>query len=776
MNNLQEQNELKANDNKILPLQNTETAALAYAAAGLSVLPLELPDKKPTGISSWKHLQQTIAASEEIKSWFTKPNTQVGIICGKVSGNLEGLDFDEKYNIDPEGLFTRFKGIVNTLAPGLIEKLVIEKTVNNGFHPIYRCDVIEGNQKLAQRPPTNVEIETAKKEGRKAGPKTLIETRGEGGYFMCAPSTGYTLIQGSIENIPTITAEERKMLLEAAFTFNEVIEDHEIIDRPINLMNGTKRPGDDFSLREDIREVLKKHKWQRICAGGKGEQWRRPEKTQGSSSASLLKPGPDKPARFHVFSSNAHPFEPKKAYSNFVVFALLEHDGDWKAAAAELAKEGFGSTVITEAEEFLEARYDFRYNIITSRTEYRPKGSVGYAEIKDTELNSLYRLLHRYHINMGIDILASLLHSDYVTSYNPFQNYYEALPTWDGQIDYIGQLAATVKLKDPNDSDVFKTHLTKWLVNAVSCAINDKDTNQNALILVGPQGRYKTTWLNRLVPKDLENYKFVGTINPDNKDTLIHLAECLLINLDELETLRKHELGSLKSVMTLQHIHVRRPYARIAENLIRRASFVGSINRSEFLNDETGTRRFLTHEIESIDLEAPVDIDGVHAQAYHSLKNDFKYFFDTAEIAKVNTHNEQFSIRVTEDELLEKLFRSATKEEIEQFTNATAVMKQHALDNDMSEEDAVTEFDKKKGLCIWKTGTDVAIRANTVHNYPMNKNSAREFGVALKKSGFISKRASRGVLYATVELPEPEEKPQTTSNQASQVAGVSVGD
>jgi len=139
-----------------------------------------------------------------------------------------------------------------------------------------------------------------------------------------------------------------------------------------------------------------------------------------------------------------------------------------------------------------------------------------------------------------------------------------------------------------------------------------------------------------------------------------------------------------------------------------------------------------------------VNIDGVYAQALHLLKNGFKYYFDTTEIVEVNTRNEQFSIRTTEDELLEKLFTPATDAEI------------------------------KAQVCVWKSGTEVAIRANAMHSYPLNRNSARDFGVALKKSGFRSKRVSKGVLYATVDMDGPVQltASKNTSNQAPQLAGV----
>ena len=129
MNNLQEQNELKANETNNLPQQNTETAALAYATAGLSVLPLKADSKNPA-LLEWASKQENISEQDEIRGWYKGTNHEIGIVCGKVSGQLEGLDFDEKYNIDALSLFDRFKQLVDETDPRLINKLVIEKTQN----------------------------------------------------------------------------------------------------------------------------------------------------------------------------------------------------------------------------------------------------------------------------------------------------------------------------------------------------------------------------------------------------------------------------------------------------------------------------------------------------------------------------------------------------------------------------------------------------------------------------------------------------------------------
>jgi predicted P-loop ATPase len=86
--------------------------------------------------------------------------------------------------------------------------------------------------------------------------------------------------------------------------------------------------------------------------------------------------------------------------------------------------------------------------------------------------------------------------------------------------------------------------------------------------MLGPQGIGKTTFLRKLgIDPELV---FVGGINPADKDSKVLYSEKVLVILDELESTTKFELSALKSNMTLRHITVRRPYARITETLPRR--------------------------------------------------------------------------------------------------------------------------------------------------------------------------------------------------------------
>jgi hypothetical protein len=104
---------------------------------------------------------------------------------------------------------------------------------------------------------------------------------------------------------------------------------------PAPCTTDARRPGDDFSARGDVRAVLQKAGWT-LVKPGENEYWRRPGKDRGWS-ATL------KDRVFYVFSSNASPFLPSKAYDPFAVYTMLEHGGLFPKAAAALRAEGYGS-------------------------------------------------------------------------------------------------------------------------------------------------------------------------------------------------------------------------------------------------------------------------------------------------------------------------------------------------------------------------------------------------------------------------------------------------
>lgn len=177
--------------------KNIQAIANNHIGAGRSVIPLGA-NKRPA--VKWKEFQTRIPERDELT--YTKG---IILICGKVSGNLEVLDIDLKHVKNPDLVFRQFKKRVQKALPELWDKLTIQQTVSGGYHLAYTCRTIEGNQVFARN------------EAREA----IIETRGEGGYIVMAPSRGYELLQGNFKQVERITQKERETLFEICRSFDE---------------------------------------------------------------------------------------------------------------------------------------------------------------------------------------------------------------------------------------------------------------------------------------------------------------------------------------------------------------------------------------------------------------------------------------------------------------------------------------------------------------------------------------------------------------------------
>ncbi|MGD0092903.1 MAG: AAA family ATPase [Planctomycetota bacterium] len=324
------------------------TAATRYLGAGLSVLPARLAAKFPT-LKTWKDYEQRLPTEDELRGWLKNGTDALCVVCGRISGNLEMVDFDFRAE-----WFEPWCELVKQQSGELLDKLYFENSQSDGLHAAYRCQVaVSRNEKLASRRiavpgPGEYVYEgdgkvRPKADGDKKALKAvseagqwvvcpcLIETRGERGLFLCAPSQKYTATQGDLAKLPVLTAEEREILLEAARSLNEHLP------QPVSVptRGADKRPGDDFNARGDVRAVLTAHGW-RLTRDGDNQHWTRPGKNSGASAT--LKNGV-----FYVFTSNAPPFEMNKAYSPFSVYTMLEHNGDFAAAAKALRAQGYGA-------------------------------------------------------------------------------------------------------------------------------------------------------------------------------------------------------------------------------------------------------------------------------------------------------------------------------------------------------------------------------------------------------------------------------------------------
>lgn len=321
-------------------------AALKYVGAGFSVIPIKTDGSKQPPPLSWKPWQSRRPSPYEISQNF-RGKLGIAILGGRVSGSLEIVDFDRAELIDP------WIRLVSEKMPDLVPRLPRVRTPKGGAHFYYRCSKIEGNQKLAQEPPS-VDADGNPK------PNTLIETRGEGGYVLAPPSPAachprnlpYEHAGGPpILETPEITPEERDWLLNCARSFNSWTPT--VVDRgPAGSVSAGDRtlPGNDFNDRARWSEILEPAGWKLVQVQGDISHWRRPGKTGSGSSATVGYCGDC----IHVFSPNAHPFEAGGTYTKFAAYTLIHHAGDFSRAASALEAMGYGDRAAAdrEVEEF----------------------------------------------------------------------------------------------------------------------------------------------------------------------------------------------------------------------------------------------------------------------------------------------------------------------------------------------------------------------------------------------------------------------------------------
>jgi putative DNA primase/helicase len=298
--------------------------ATEYVEAGYSVVPIVTDGSKRPAVK-WEKYQAEVATEANLRLWFYRNRYGMAIVHGVVSGSSEVLDFD---TIEAYTCWQDWVGHLSVDCP-------IVATPSGGRHVYYRTVLPPpGNQKLA----------------RDEDGKTIIETRGEGGYSL-APgsplachSTGkpYELLSGSFADVPVIDEETREFWLSCARSCNlyhrlPIVADGHSVDRV------GSRPGDDYDRRHDWRDMLAllvSQGWQECGRRGDTVDLTRPGKSQREGfSATLNHVAPNV---LYVFSTNALPFEANCAYTAYQVYTLLLHGGDFEASARELGRQGYG--------------------------------------------------------------------------------------------------------------------------------------------------------------------------------------------------------------------------------------------------------------------------------------------------------------------------------------------------------------------------------------------------------------------------------------------------
>ncbi len=309
-------------------LSNTWLQVKEMLSQGVSIIPIrdkpqiynkrEYAAKTPYGL--WKKYQQEIITEASLFYLMTEKydTNAIGIVGGKISGNLEIIDIDVKnwQGIDAK-LFTDIKSFF----PNIFDKLRIHQTPSKGSHILYKISdhEVPGNLKLAY-----------KDEAKEAA----IETRGEGGYVAAPPAIGYKVVKNN--PIPTITWNERCSLISLCESYNERRKIVTLAPTASSNNFYDENPFEDFNNSPAAESVLTNNGWKVEGSNSNFIWFCRPEKNKGiSASFNRVK------RVYYIFTSSTI-FEPSKGYNPASALALIQFNNDKKKTYSWLIDNGYG--------------------------------------------------------------------------------------------------------------------------------------------------------------------------------------------------------------------------------------------------------------------------------------------------------------------------------------------------------------------------------------------------------------------------------------------------
>lgn len=364
-------------------------AARLWHAAEVTPIPAFNDGTKRPGLSTWKDLYKTGRPTDgQIASWFPLDGQLpiFGLLTGNLSGGLEMFEFEGR--AVAEGWMAEFVLLLSDNGAWPLWQRITqasdsytEETPSGGIHVLYRViddqglPSAESSVELASRPtyPSEREIHFVETGKPAAKQLVMIETRGEGGFTVTAPSRSiykpkpnatwnldidglgcWKIQYGQPGVVPVITPDERDQLYAIARMLDRMpvrpSRVHEIATRaPLPWEGvGTGTPLDDFEARTDWSEILEPHGWALVKTDSGGiRYWRRPGKDatgHGGSRdhAHSATTGKD-PARdrLWVFSTSTE-LDAGVPMTKGYVYAALNHNGDLHSAAQDLKRMGFG--------------------------------------------------------------------------------------------------------------------------------------------------------------------------------------------------------------------------------------------------------------------------------------------------------------------------------------------------------------------------------------------------------------------------------------------------
>lgn len=301
-------------------------------------------------------------------------------------------------------------------------------------------------------------------------------------------------------------------------------------------------------------------------------------------------------------------------------------------------------------------------------------------------------------------------------SYNPVKDYLQEL-SWDGK-DRFSDIFRILGVQSLFEQSLIR----KWFYQTAALVFNTLDSPiqpEGVLTLQGGEGLGKTRFFKLMTPFPLWFQSLDKELTTKNKDVLIQMLSSWIGEIGEIDRTFKANKSDVKNFMTLDKDTIRKPYAREPITRARITSFCGTTNKAEFLNDDTGFRRWWVIPVnQKIVMEDFTQSDNLHqfwTQCYTAICDDPDCF------------------RLTEEE----------RQQLEEKNKDVMEMLP-------AEDELRLRLDFEATLDRWHWVQPSALK--NLHEYDVDRYTPKELGAAIRAimrdvPGIQRKHSNKGTIY-----------------------------
>ena len=579
-------------------------AAIEYAKKGFAVFPLKYRDKVPLTRNGCKDATTDAA---QIKAWWQKyPNANIGLATGSVSQNVFviDLDIDEDRGIDGYHSLEDWQR-----EHGDFPETWTAITGRGGYHLYYR-----GNGKVKNR----------------AGIIDGVDIRGNGGYVVAPPSIHKNGNRYEWEYSPDefeiakadnnveyfLNHDDQKQ--SAAFTMPNIVaagQRNQMLFRFACMMQA-KGASDQSVFAATMAEN------ESSCSPPLTEQ----EVKVIVASATRY----DKGKPIHIDSEGVATRENKDDVIGNPEWVLnfldCNHDKDGNIKSVKQFVHNF--EIVMDKDDRFAGKIRFnefaQQLYLCDNVPWEKEDNCrAWSSHDDSALFSLIQA--DYGLKSRQDFADALKNVSMRNKFHPVRELLDSL-TWDGKEHIRSLLPEYLGAKD---SDYTYQVMRLWMLGAVSRVYKPGSKFDYTIILQGSQGIGKSTFLKQMA---MDDSWFNDSLDSLDSDKAVQsLTGSWIIELAELKSLARTAGGveSVKRFLTATQDKYRIPYERRADTFYRQCVFAGTTNKDDFLQDETGNRRFLIVQTgvkkPSKSLFVPEIMDTIKlawAEAVHIWKNE----------------------------------------------------------------------------------------------------------------------------------------------------------